>query len=591
MALGIRAFVGVPCVHEGHWIATIAVNCAIVRDWQAHEIALLQEFVARLWSMVEHTRAIDQLRQSEAEFRQLANAMPQIVWICDGAGHLEFVNDRWTEYTGLSLEQSRDRTLMEQIIPPEDNARINEVFTEAIANRSSYQSEFRLIRPDGGYRYFLVRATPIQNDQGEIEQWYGTSTDVTDLKQLEAERSRLLVQEQSAREQAERANQIKDEFLAVLSHELRTPMNPILGWASLLKQGKLSAEKATEAIATIERNARLQVQLIDDLLDISRILRGKLTLTVEPVDLSVVIAAASETVQLAADAKLLQFDPIASPSIAIVNGDAGRLQQVVWNLLSNAIKFTPHGGQISVELTTVGRYAQIQVRDTGKGINPEFLPYLFEHFRQEDAATTRKFGGLGLGLAIARQIVELHGGQIRAESLGEAQGATFTVQLPLASQIERSPTSDSVPIDAGDLMGIQILVVDDEPDSREFVAFVLEQAGAIVTRAASGIEALEQIQQSPPDVIVSDIGMPDLDGYMLMQETRLIEAAKQIPAIALTAFAGELDQKRALSPIPVGDGFAAGFNQHLAKPVDPDQLVKAIRGVYDRTPNQTGLAF
>ncbi|MEN9869951.1 MAG: hypothetical protein RLZZ171_934, partial [Cyanobacteriota bacterium] len=331
------------------------------------------------------------------------------------------------------------------------------------------------------------------------------------LASIAIENTRLYEAEQqarstaeTAREAAQSANRIKDEFLAVLSHELRSPLNPILGWSKLLQQGKLDPTQTQTALATINRNAQLQTQLIDDLLDISRILRGKLSLNQTPVDLKKVISSALETVRLAAEAKLLQIQTVLPSDVATVMGDAGRLQQIVWNLLSNAVKFTNQGGQITVALTQIGTHAQIQVMDTGKGINPDFLPYVFEHFRQEDGATTRKFGGLGLGLAIARQIVEMHGGQIGVDSSGEGQGATFTVELPLATTLSQLPSTESSDASTNDLNGIRILVVDDEPDSRDFTALVLELSGASVTSVASGIEALTVIKQFIPDLIISD---------------------------------------------------------------------------------------
>ncbi|MER3477868.1 MAG: hypothetical protein C4287_17010 [Leptolyngbya sp. ERB_1_2] len=286
-----------------------------------------------------------------------------------------------------------------------------------------------------------------------------------------------------------------------------------------------------------------------------------------PVDLPPVITSALETVRLAAEAKLLNIETNISSTCGTVMGDAGRLQQVVWNLLPNAVKFTPQGGRINVSLVQAGGYAQIQVSDTGKGIHSDFLPCVFEHFRQEDGETTRKFGGLGLGLAIARQIVELHGGTITATSPGKDQGATFTVQIPLASQLNEVPMVELGSNLTNDLSGIRVVVVDDEPDSREFVAFVLEQAGAIVTSVASGIEALQAIEQSIPDLIVSDIGMPKIDGYMLLQQVRTMELVKHVPAIALTAYAGEIDRQQALK---------AGFRQPLSKPIDPNDLIQSV---------------
>ncbi|MEH2166914.1 MAG: ATP-binding protein [Nostoc sp.] len=383
------------------------------------------------------------------------------------------------------------------------------------------------------------------------------------------ERSRLVAELQARAEALDQSNRIKDEFLAVLSHELRTPLNPILGWSKLLQRGKLNPEKTNLAIATIERNAQIQVQLIDDLLDISRILQGKMSLSAEPIDLNAVISAALETVRLAAETKSIQIHTTISPIMGVVIGDAGRLQQVVWNLLSNAVKFASQGKQVTVALSQVENHAQIQITDTGKGIRTEFLPYVFEHFRQEDGATTRKFGGLGLGLAIVRQIVEMHGGTVTVDSPGVGLGATFTVKIPLAPQLTEAPILNQSPIKESDLSGIHILVVDDETDSREFIAFVLEERGAIVTAVGSGTDALQAIAQSIPNTIVSDIGMPEMDGYMLMRQIRTLglEQGGQIPAIALTAYAGELDRQQAI---------AAGFQCHVPKPIDPEVLVAIV---------------
>ncbi|MEH1889256.1 MAG: PAS domain S-box protein [Nostoc sp.] len=383
------------------------------------------------------------------------------------------------------------------------------------------------------------------------------------------ERSRLVAELQARAEALDQTNRIKDEFLAVLSHELRTPLNPILGWSKLLQQGKLDAQKTNAAIATIERNAQLQVQLIDDLLDISRILRGKMSLSTSPIDLNTVIWAALETVRLAAEAKSIQIQAIVSPLLGVVVGDAGRLQQVVWNLLSNAVKFTHNEGQVTIALSQTENHAQIQITDTGKGISGDFLPYVFEHFRQEDSATTRKFGGLGLGLAIVRQIVEMHGGTVTVDSPGVGLGATFTVKIPLAPQLTQAPTLERSPVKDSDLNGIHILVVDDQTDSREFIAFVLEQHGAIVTAVASGTDALQAFAQSIPNIIISDIGMPQMDGYMLIRQIRALppQQGGQIPAIALTAYAGEVDQQQAI---------AAGFERHLTKPIDPEVLVAIV---------------
>ncbi|BAZ09647.1 multi-sensor hybrid histidine kinase [Calothrix sp. NIES-4071] len=395
--------------------------------------------------------------------------------------------------------------------------------------------------------------------------------DISERKAIEQERERLFQQEQAAREAAERANRIKDEFLAVLSHELRSPLNPILGWTKLLRAGKVHVAKTDDALAIIERNAKLQSQLIEDLLDVSRILRGKMTLDMAPVDMAATICAALETVRLAAEAKSIQLE-LSLAKVRPIIGDTGRLQQVIWNLLTNAIKFTPKNGRVDVSLTQVESHAQIQVADTGKGIVPEFLPYVFEHFRQEDGSITRQFGGLGLGLAIVRQIVEMHGGTVQADSKGVGFGASFTVTLPLSKQTFVTPVQElsSVSTATGTtLANIRVLVVDDDTDSRDFVAFVLEQAGAEVMQAPSAIEGLQILSESQFDILVSDIGMPEIDGYTFMQllRKRPVKSGGNIPAIALTAYAGEINQQQAI---------AVGFQCHLTKPVDPEQLVKAI---------------
>lgn len=407
--------------------------------------------------------------------------------------------------------------------------------------------------------------------------------DVTDLtfrvqeyKNLRDQALAEAKERQRAQEAAETANRIKDEFLAIVSHELRSPLNPILGWAKLLKNRSLNEVATVRALDTIERNAGLQAQLIDDLLDISRILRGKLALNLETVHLASTIEAALETVQLAAEAKSIQINLHLHKEIGRVKGDSSRLQQVVWNLLSNAIKFTPSGGRVEVYLEQIDSQVQLRVSDTGKGISPEFLPHVFEYFRQADSSTTRSYGGLGLGLAIVRQLVELHGGRVWSESPGEGQGATFTVCLPVLQQSlelgrgERNVYNNHpFSMVYAPLEGVRLLVVDDDTDTREFLAFLLEQQGAIVTIVGSANEALAAIAQSKPDLLLSDLGMPEVDGYTLIQKLRAMPSTQggQIPAIALSAYVGETTQKQV---------FTAGFQLHIAKPVEPARLVAAI---------------
>ncbi|GJD19563.1 two-component hybrid sensor and regulator [Rivularia sp. IAM M-261] len=453
----------------------------------------------------------------------------------------------------------------------------------SVRNKLRYGIEQRNIisnrnyRKDGSVVYCEWYNSTLVSETGKLISVLSLVLDITPRVRLEVERTKLLERAQAAQNEAESANQIKDQFLAVLSHELRSPLNPILGWTKLLKSRKFDEVTVTKALDTIERNVKLQIQLIDDLLDVSRILRGKLTLHEAVVDLSFVIDAAIETVRLTAEAKSIKILSFENNSIVQVKGDTNRLQQIVGNLLTNAVKFTPNGGQVEVYLSVCNSqsisYAQIQVRDTGKGINPEFLPYVFEQFRQADSSTTRNFGGLGLGLAIVHHLVELHGGTVTAESAGEGQGATFTVNLPLISSpdfIASNSNSQTIP----NLEGIKILIVDDEADTREFLAFLLQQYGAIVTVAISAHDALAKFSDILPNILLSDLGMSLMDGYSLIRQIRTMpeEQGGQIPAIALTAFAADINKQQVL---------AAGFNRHIAKPVEPLQLVTLIASVLE----------
>ncbi|WP_293127515.1 PAS domain-containing protein [Microcoleus sp. bin38.metabat.b11b12b14.051] len=521
------------------------------------------------------------LLESEARFRYMANNAPFMVWVTDSTAYCTFLSDNWYEFTGQTDETGLGFGWV-NAVHPEDREYAMNAFLRANERQEPFRMEYRIRRKDGGYSWVLDAAAPRFTESGQFEGLIGSAIDITERKQVETERDMVLQLEQTARAEAERANRIKDEFLAVLSHELRSPLNPILGWSQLLIGGKLSAATTAKALETIERNARLQSQLIEDLLDVSRILQGKLRLNVAPVNVAAIILSALETVQLAAETKKIQIQTILNPDVGLVLGDTGRLQQIVWNLLSNAVKFTPESGRVEVRLTQIPHQVQIQVTDTGKGILPDFLPYVFENFRQEDGATTRKFGGLGLGLAIVRQLIELHGGTVFAQSPGEGQGATFTVRLPLLNDDSRtqqpeavnsslSPDSSSLP-----LAGLRILVVDDEPDSRDFVAFVLQESGAEVISLSSAAEVLELIGQTVPDLLISDIGMPEMDGYMLIERIRTLLGAKsrELVAIALTAYAGEANERQILQ---------AGFNKHLSKPIDPSELVATVaRAIGDR---------
>jgi signal transduction histidine kinase len=393
----------------------------------------------------------------------------------------------------------------------------------------------------------------------------------------EQERARLLVLEQAARKQAEEANRMKDEFLATLSHELRTPLNAILGWVQVLRTGKLDEAAGARALETIERNSRAQAQLIADLLDVSRIITGKLRLESKPVELHRIIDAVLDSLRPAADAKDIQLSLSLAPMASPVLGDGDRLQQVIWNLLSNAIKFTPRGGQVEIRLREAGANAVLQVTDSGIGIRPDFLPYVFDRFRQAESTLTRSHGGLGLGLSIVRHLVELHGGTVEVESAGEGQGASFAVRLPLRAEL-----AEGAPADLGQassssrvwslpdlLKDIRVLVVEDEADTRDLLVTALEQCGAAVAAFASVAEGLAELDRAVPDVLVSDIGVPFEDGYSLIRKVRERKPADggNVPAAALTAYARPEDRLRALE---------AGFQTHLAKPVDPSEFVATV---------------
>jgi signal transduction histidine kinase len=398
------------------------------------------------------------------------------------------------------------------------------------------------------------------------------------------DRARTLAEElRLARDRAEEGTRLKDEFLATVGHELRTPLAAILGWARMLQGGSLSAEKSKRAVDAIVRNAVAQNQIVDDLLDVSRIISGRLRLDIDFVDISRVVNASIDAVRVAAEAKGVAVQVVVNPEAGVIRGDFGRLQQVMANLLTNAVKFTPRGGRVYLTLRRVDSSVEIEVADTGRGIAPEFLPHVFERFTQQEGSNTRKSGGLGLGLAIVRHLVELHGGTVTAHSDGEGRGATFIVKLPLvpvrASLPAPNLATSSVPIDQIafpiELRGLRVLVVDDELDARQLVQSVLEAGQAEVQVAASSAEALQMIRVKKPDVIVSDIGMPEADGYDFIRKLRQLsrDDGGRIPAVALTAYARAEDRRKAL---------IAGFQNHAAKPMDPQELVVVIANLAGR---------
>jgi PAS domain S-box-containing protein len=470
-------------------------------------------------------------------------------------------------------------------VHPEDRASVTAQIEATLEHDAPYRAEYRILHPSGE-RWVIARGTVERTSAGAPRGWAGVVVDITERKRVEDERRSLLESERAARAEAERASRIKDEFLATLSHELRTPLSAILGWTEILKQRRRDPVDLANGLQTIERNARAQIRIIEDLLDMSSIITGKVRLEVQRIPATPVIQAAVDTIRPTADTKGVEIGVQLDGGDDTIRGDASRLQQVFWNLLSNAVKFTPRGGRVEVRLEHHDGRLDVRVADTGNGISSEFLPVVFDRFRQADASTTRHHGGLGLGLAIVKQIVELHGGTVAVASAGPGQGATFTVSLPIpaagipdphpATDRRRSePESPEEAAPAGNIAGLHVLVVDDEPDARALLQRILENADARVTAVASAAAAMDAVRTLHPDLLISDIGMPQEDGYSLIRRVRSLSDAEggRIPAVALTAYARAEDGERALG---------AGFTRHVSKPVDPARLVGIVAALVRR---------
>jgi PAS domain S-box-containing protein len=562
-------------------------------------------------------KAENDLHEREQEFQALVENSTDVIARIDRQLRYVYINPAIKRATGISVSVLSGKNAAELGFPEEIYAEWEERLRQVFSSGIGCFFEFDFMSPNG-MRYYQARVEPEFSVSGEVRSLLTIARDVTDYKNVEQALRTNEAELREQKEELEKLNSLKDEFLAVLSHELRSPLNAILGWSKILRSRKLDTATFERALETIERNAKLQTQLIEDLLDVSRIIRGKLTLHPQPTNLVLVIEAAIDTMRLAAQAKSisLQFNILENDKLDTCNheentslveyipaktsldsnnfkfkvlGDSSRLQQIIWNLISNAIKFTPTGGQVEVFLQVVkqgkeaGDIAKITVKDTGTGIRSDFIPYVFESFRQADGSTTRRFGGLGLGLAIVRHLVELHGGNIDVSSGGEGQGSTFTLQIPLiptpeakvSSSIEENLNSVSttevteLSSENKPLLGVSILVVDDDDDSRNFLTFALTDSGAKVYSVDSAALAFDAMGSFQPNLIVSDIGMPQEDGYSLMQRIRQLPKylGGDIPAIALTAYAGDIDRQRSI---------LAGFQTHLAKPVMPNELIDAV---------------
>lgn len=536
---------------------------------QVREVVLIVQDVTQV------KEAEEALRRNEEQLRLVIDALPVAVAYVDQEKKYRIGNEVFEDWFGRPLSEIEGKSVTE-VVGVEVYRQVESQLERALAGeRAEYDRRMRF--PDGAEHELHGTLIPHVGLAGHVEGVVALVTDVTERRAAENERARLLAAEREARADAELANRTKDEFLATLSHELRTPLNAILGWSQILRMAGLPPDEVKHGLQTIERNAKLQAQLVEDLLDLSRITSGKLRLETRPVDLPIVLDAALDSVRPAAQAKGIRIIPLLDASASPVLGDAGRLQQVVWNLLSNAIKFTPSGGTVELILQRIGGRAEILVSDTGIGMKPDFLPHVFERLRQADASTTRLHGGLGLGLAIARHLIEAHGGTIEARSAGENRGATFIVTLPLslnaavkAVEVEASGSDTSLDgMFQRRLEGVRVLVVDDEPDALDLVSRALKQDGAEVRLAASAAEALGAIDELNPDVLISDIAMPGQDGYELIRQLRSRERpeGRRLPAVALTAFARKEDRERALR---------AGYQEHLAKPVEPARLAAVV---------------
>jgi PAS domain S-box-containing protein len=570
---------------EGEFPMLRADGQTVELDWisRGNFVPGLHFCVAR--EVTERKRAQEELRQSEEKYRSLLENANDIIYSHDLEGNYLTINRAGAEVTGYTRTEILGGLNIAQVVVPEHLELAKEMTRRKFNDPSPTVYEVDIFTKDRR-RLTLEVSTRVSYRDGQPVAVEGIARDITDRKRIERARDELLEREQLARRDLEEASRLKDEFLATVSHELRTPLTAMLGWSHLLRTGTLDENNMARAVETIERNARSQAQLIEDLLDVSRIITGKLRLDVRAVEPASLIESALETVRPAAEAKGVGLQKLLDTTISSVLGDPSRLQQVVWNLLSNAIKFTPGGGIVEVRLERVATHIQIVVTDTGEGIGADFLPYVFDRFRQADATTTRMHGGLGLGLAIVRHLVEMHGGTVSAESPGEGQGATFIVRLPLTPVYQKTSTQ-AHPINSVDnsmlltlecperFDGLKILAVDDEVDTLEMLRSVFEHCGAKVVTAASAAEALALLEELRPDVLISDIGMPEEDGYELITKVRAlpVERGGKTPAVALTAYARAEDRLRALR---------TGYQMHVPKPVELAELVAIVARLAER---------
>ena len=577
LAEGLRAAFAFPIMAGENVLAVMEFFSREIREPDHALLAMFETIGSQLGQFIERKRAEEGLRQREEQLRLALEAADMGNWDYD----VQTGVVKWS--SGLEqihgIPPGRFGGTFDDYLKdthPEDRQRVVESLMRAMKGGDEHDVEYRICRPDGSERWVQGKGVVIRDENGQPSRMSGVCMDVTERKRAERERETLLAREQHARAEAEAANRAKDDFLALVSHELRTPLNAIVGWIDMLMANEERDEALTaRAFEVIKRNSGLQTRIIEDILDVSRIVTGKLQLDMRPVEMPAIINSTLAAVQLTAAQKKIQIRTVLNNRTDPMTGDPYRLQQIVWNLLSNAIKFTPEGGQVEIKLEQIGLNARITVSDNGVGIPAGFLPRIFDRFSQADSSTTRKQGGLGLGLAIVRHLVEMHGGTIEAHSAGENRGAVFIVTLPCTAardELQLTVPSDDARLSREhiqNLNGVRVLIVDDDVDSREVIAALLALRGAEAKSAGTVREALEVLTSWKPDVLVSDIGMPEQDGYDLIRELRSRERRDggQIPAIALTGYAGLEEGERAIS---------SGYQMHLGKPVEPNNLVRII---------------
>jgi PAS domain S-box-containing protein len=575
-AEGLHAAFAFPILSDERFLGVMEFFSHEIREPDKTFLATFRGIGSQIGQFLERKQSEQELFESRERLVMAMQASGMGFWTrdLDGTNRVQWSPELEAIFGLAPGEFPESEEAFFEFVHAEDREALSKAVGDAIANRTDYEIDFRYATKDGKPGWMIGRGRAFYDSSGNPYRLAGLGWDITGRKRAEEEREQLIEREHAARTEAEEANRIKDEFLATLSHELRTPLTAMLGWLGMLRTNRLDQETVAHALDTVERNARAQAQLIEDLVDVSRIAGGKLRLDVRQLDLMPVIAAAIDIVRPAADARGIQIELSGDASVGLVSGDPARLQQIIWNLLSNAVKFTPREGRVFVSLGRAGSSAELVVRDTGTGIDPDFLPNVFDRFRQAESSVTRSHRGLGLGLAIVRHLTEAHGGTVTAESEGDGHGATFTIRIPLAA-VEfgnaadfDQPRVDETATARPPLEGVRVLVVEDEADARELLALTLEVSGAEVNAVESVQEALRNLELFKPDVLLSDIGMPVESGYDLIRQVRLLSGeSRDIPAVALTAFATDKDRQLAL---------AAGFQIHLAKPVEPNALVKAI---------------